>query len=183
MVGNTPHDRELLDCLERLEPKPYSGITWRSTWASRDPLRGSAAGGRWSPADSFEVLHTSKESDGAIAETYFHLSRAPVFSSSHLKLYKLQTKTEKTLCLTEQTLITELGVDKTELKGMSYERSQAIGSAAYFLEFDSILVPSARWDCLNLIIFLDRLNPGTALSVIETQDINWPSWRESNQST
>ena len=60
---------------------------------------------------------------------------------------------------------------------MNYERTQAI-AAAYFLEFDGLIVPSVRWPCLNLILFLDRLNLDLALRIEETHDINWPAWRE-----
>ena len=56
-----------------------------------------------------------------------------------------------------------------------HEESDA---AANFLEFDSLLVPSARWPSQNLVLFLDRLNPGEALAIEGASDINWPAWRE-----
>jgi hypothetical protein len=74
------YDRDLLDALEALDPEPFSGTAWRTTWVTRDPLIGSTAGGRWHPENSFETLYTSTETDGSLAEVYYHLSRAPVFS-------------------------------------------------------------------------------------------------------
>jgi hypothetical protein len=173
------HERELLDALAALAAEPFSGTVWRTTWATRDPLTGSAAGGRWHPPNAFEALYTSLEADGSLAEVYYHLARAPVFSSAHVKLYSLQVETEKTLRLTGPVLA-HLGLDEKALKAADYARSQAIGAAAYFLEFDSILVASARWDRLHLIVFLDRLE-GSRLEVGESREVNWPAWKESQR--
>jgi hypothetical protein len=174
------HERELLDALERMPSEAFSGPAWRATWSTRDPLRGSAAGGRWSPTDAFDVLNTSLEADGAIAETYFHLSRAPVFSSAHSKLHRLHVETRRTLRFEDVKALAPFGVDAAAFKQMRYDRTQALGAAAHFLEFDALIVPSARWPCLNLILFLDRLDGGAALRVEETCDINWPAWREKH---
>jgi hypothetical protein len=172
------HERELLDALERMPSEAFSGTAWRATWATRDPLRGSAAGGRWSPTDPFEVLNTSLEADGAIAETHYHLSRAPVFSSAHLKLHRLHVETCQTLRFDDINALARFGVEAAAFRQMTYERTQALGAAAHFLEFDGLIVPSARWQCLNLILFLDRLDVGAALRVEETLEIIWPAWKE-----
>ncbi len=82
-------DPELLSAVDALEPSKYQGEVWRVTWAARDPLAGNTAGGRWSPDGRFEVLYTSLKSDGALAEAYYHLSRAPVMSSSHMRINRL----------------------------------------------------------------------------------------------
>ena len=77
-------DPELLSAVDALNSSKFEGEVWRVTWAARDPLAGNAAGGRWTPDGRFEALYTSLESDGALAEAYYHLSRAPVMSSSHM---------------------------------------------------------------------------------------------------
>lgn len=174
------HDRELLDSLEALDPIAFNGKVWRATWATRDPLTGSRAEGRWHSAGTFEALYTSLDADGSRAETYFHLSRAPVTSSSNLRLHRLRVATLRTLDLGKIEILQNLGVDQTIYGSMDWLRCQEIGAAAYFLEFDSLLVPSARWECLNLILFLDRLNLNHALVVEETSDVNWPAWREKH---
>ncbi|MBV8119117.1 MAG: RES domain-containing protein, partial [Alphaproteobacteria bacterium] len=67
-VGRRIHDRALLDVLETIDPEPFRGEVWRVARKGRDPLRGSVAHGRWSPNAEFEVLYTSVERDGALAE-------------------------------------------------------------------------------------------------------------------
>ena len=58
-----------------------------------------------------------------------------------------------------------------------YERTQAIGDAAYFLGFDGLLVPSARWDCQNLVVFTDQLTPAD-MAVEESAVVDWSAWRK-----
>lgn len=175
------HNRELLDVLQAIEPQPLNGPVWRATWATRDPLIGGTLGGRWHPPESFEALYTSQEADGALEEMYFHLSRAPVFASSSLRLYRLRVETKRTLWLTDMKELIRLGLDESSYASLDHGRCREIGAAAHFLEFDSLLVPSARWPCLNLILFPDRLTTEAALTVEQTSDINWPAWREQHQ--
>ena len=68
------HDRAILDALDGMEPAPVDAPVWRITRVGRDPIRGSAANGRWSPGGTVEVLYTSLERDGALAEIGFRLS-------------------------------------------------------------------------------------------------------------
>jgi hypothetical protein len=175
------HDRDLLDALESLDSEPFSGTAWRTTWATRNPIIGSAAGGRWHPDESFEALYTGLEADGSLAETYFHLSRAPVFSSTDMRIHRLKVQTRKTLHLATMDALAALGVADAKYVSTDYTRTRQIGAAAYFLEFDGLLVPSPRWPCLNLVLFLDRLDPDESLVVEEVQDVNWPAWRETHK--
>jgi hypothetical protein len=175
------YDRDLLDALEALHSESFSGTAWRTTWATRDPLIGSTAGGRWHPENSFEALYTSTETDGSLAEVYFHLARAPVFSSAHVRLYQLRIETRRTLRL-DLEILDILGVEAARYSAMDYARTREIGAAAHFLEFDSLLAPSPRWPCLNLVLFLDRLDPDS-LAVEEVRKVNWPAWREQHKGS
>lgn len=176
--GGGVHDRELLDALDALGCEPFAGTVWRVTWASRDALMGSAAGGRWHPAGSFEALSTSLDSDGALAEAYHHLSRAPVFSSLQMRIHRLQVHPKRTLILNDMATLQSLGIEESRFASMDHERTQAIGAAAYLLELDALLVPSARSASLNLVLFLDRLDPESSLLVVDSHDVNWPAWKE-----
>lgn len=69
-----------------------------------------------------------------------------------------------------------LGVDPVRYREIIYAPTQAIGDAAYFLGFDSIIAPNARWSCNNLILFTDQI-PRDHLELIESSQINWTEWR------
>lgn len=177
------HDQTLLDALEALPVEPFNGPVWRTTWASRDPLSGNYSGGRWDPPGEFEVLYTSLAADSSLAEVYYHLSRAPVFSSAQVRLARLHVSAERTLNLTDQNLLQQLGIVDPLANHLDHSISQAIGAAARFLEFQGMLVPSARWPSQNLVLFLDTLDLNHALAVEEQKDVNWPAWREQNMAT
>ena len=69
-----------------------------------------------------------------------------------------------------------LGVEEARYRELVYERTQEISDAAQFMGFDGLLVPNARWDGLNLVLFPDALN----LDQIEVNDptaIDWDEWR------
>jgi hypothetical protein len=170
-------DPELLDAMDALAGERYDGDAWRVTWATRDPLAGNAAGGRWSPDDGFETLYTSLKEDGAMAEVYYHLSKAPVFSSSHVLMNRLHVSLTNGLRLSGEQPIT-LGIEEPLASRIDYERSKAIGAAAHLLDFEGLIVPSARWECDNLVLFLDRFDIDAQLQVTATKNINWPAWRE-----
>lgn len=78
-------------------------------------------------------------------------------------------------------MLGQLGVDEQVIRGDDLSRTREIGSAAFLMEYDSMLLPSARWDCNNLIVFPDYL-PLAEITVSEGQPINWPAWRENNDA-
>ena len=172
------HDPDLLDALEAMEPRSFDGVVWRVTWAARDPLAGGTGGGRWHPPNAFEALYTSLNEHGAVAEIYHHLSQAPVFSSSHVKINELLVHTERTLAFDDILSLAALGVDEQAFRSGDTTRTREIGAAARFLDLDGLIVPSARWPCANLVLFLDRLPDLERLKVVGGRDINWPAWRE-----
>ena len=171
-------DPALLDAIDALEGGVFDGNVWRVTWATRDPLSGNSGGGRWSPDNDFEALYTSLEENGALAEIYYHLSKAPVFASSNTRINKLHVSLAKVLRLSEHDLWS-FGLEDPLASRITYAKSQVVGAAAYLLDYEGLIVPSARWDCENLVLFLDKFDISECLQVVEIRDVNWPAWRES----
>ena len=175
-----PRDPALLDALDAFRRVSYQGETWRVVRRGRDPIEGHPSGGRWDPA-LFNVLYTALDADGAIAEMNFHLSRQPVFPSKiKYDLHRIKVKTAKTLRLRDLNAMAPLGVDPARYREILYEATQAIGDAAYFLGFDSIIASNARWSCNNLILFTDQIAPAD-LDVIESSEVDWTEWRRKRK--
>jgi RES domain-containing protein len=171
-------DLELLDAIDRLERHDLDGKVWRVVRESRNVLQGSAMGARWDPGH-FDVLYTSLERDGALEEIYFHLTRQPVFPSTiRFQAHRIRVRATKLLRLEKSTQLQDLGVDVTNYSGFDYSRTQAIADAAYFLGFEGLIVPSARCEALNLVLFSDHIEP-TDLEVEDSEFVNWKQWRES----
>jgi hypothetical protein len=174
-----PHDSGLIDALEGRATEAFVGDVWRVTRAGRGALTGSAAPGRWAPGNDTEVLCTSLERHGALAEIGFRLSLEAVWPSrlTH-EIHCIGARTDRTLRFADVTVLVPLGVDPARWQGFEHVATNAIASAAHFLEFDGLIVPSARADCANLVVFLSNLSADGVLAVRHTQTVDWRSWRD-----
>jgi RES domain-containing protein len=174
--GGRVHDRAILDALESCKSERVEKTVWRIVRKGRDPLRGAVANGRWNAIGEFEVLYTSLASEGALAEVGHRLSLEPVWPSRiEHEIHTLRVRAERALKLDDLQLLEKLGVDISRFGGYDYTATQAIAAAAHFLEFDALIVPSARYRGSNLVVFPDRLQ--TPPRQIKTDDVNWPAWR------
>lgn len=182
MTGPTrARDVQLLDAIDALEPSAFQGSVWRVVREGRNPLAGSAVGGRWDDR-SFDVLYTSQMPAGAISEVYFHLTRGqPIIPSRvRYKLYEIHVELESCLQLPTMQDLADLGL-RVDLYGqLSYEekiqeypRSQEIAEVAYFLGRDGLLVPSARHSAANLILFSEHVPPDKLAAVRDHGFVNW----------
>lgn len=176
MPGHHSHDRAILDALDAMSGAPFEGEAWRITIAGRDAARGSSAGGRWSPNGGFEVLYTSLEKDGALAEIGYRLSLEPVWPSRiRHELHRLKVRTRRTLKIASLEILASLGVDVSRYRDFDYSQTQAIAAAAHFLEFDGLMVPSARAPCRNLVLFTQR---APEIELLSSVDVDWDDWRK-----
>ncbi len=177
MAGNRPaRDHQLLDTLDAVDRTPFEQSVWRVVREGRDPVQGHASGGRWDPG-TFDVLYTSCDPDGAVAEMHFHLSGQPVFPSTvSYRLHELSAAAQRTLQLADMRVLARLGVEESRYSEILYGRPQEIGDAAYFLGFDVIIAPSARWACLNAVLFVDRIAPDR-LEPVKSTKVDWERWR------
>jgi len=71
-----------------------------------------------------------------------------------------------------------LGVDIDRYRSREYGRTQEIADAALFLGFSGLVVPSARWDCPNLVVFTEKIEPGQLTLVGSPNRVDWDVWRE-----
>lgn len=172
-------DLGLLDALDAFRREALDVDVWRLVRAGRDPALGSPSRSRWCNA-TFDVLYTSFERDGAIAEIHALLSLQPVFPSRDRWLaHKLKVVAAQTLRLADLKTLAKLGVDAARYKEREYDRTQEIADAAFFLGFDGLIAPSARWTCLNFVLFTDRIPPDQ-IQVVEAPDapFSWEEWRK-----
>jgi len=178
-------DSELIDALDAMAPSSFAGPVWRVVRDDHDPLMCSAVGGRWDDG-TFEVLYTSAAGDGAIAEMWFHLSRGqPVIPSRvSYRLFELRVEIDRVLKFANLDAIAGLGVKTSRYGALShadrhreYPRTQEIAETARFVGFDGLVVPNARWQCPNVIIFCDRVPPDAIKVVRDHGLVDWDRWR------
>jgi RES domain-containing protein len=182
--GGRVHDRSVLDALEKLDPQLFDSDVWRVARKGRDPSRGSSANGRWGAPGELEVLYTSEQRDGALAEVGYRLSLEPVWPSliQH-QIHVLAVRAERALRLVDMRELEKLGVDISRYETFEYGATQAIAAAAHFLEFDGMLAPSARFACSNLVLFMDRVSQTGHIQLVSSEDVDWSDWRRKNRRT
>ena len=178
-----PRSQALLDAIEDESPSTYSGEVWRVVTDGFEVLRPSRAGGRWDDG-TFDVLYTSSEKNGALAESWFHAARGqPVIPSKISKrLYRLEANLTRALDLSSNGKLDELGIAMAGYGRLSYlQRTteyptlQQIAETAYFYEYQAIIVPNARWPTSNVVVFTEHMKPGD-LSVLEDEAVDLNAW-------
>ena len=173
------HRFELTDALGQLPEIPFEGRVYRVTGRSADPTAPSGNGGRWafpSTADGgCSVLYTSVTENGAIAEVASYLALSSPRPSQPLHLHTLEVSARRVIRLSMDDLET-LGVTRDDYLKRNYRGTQEIGAALNFLGFDGLLVPSARWDCENCIIFSENHDLQCKLEKIAVSEIDWQQW-------
>jgi hypothetical protein len=172
-------DLGLLDSIDDFERERFTQHLWRVVREGRDPILGAPSISRWCDG-TFDVLYTSMERDGALAEIHALLSMQPVFPSKvSFYVHRLTVSTLQTLRFPTCETLSKFGVDISRYRERDYSRTQPIADAAYFLGFDSLVAPSARWECLNAVLFTDRIPPSNIeIDESEAEPIDWSAWRK-----
>jgi RES domain-containing protein len=187
-AARSARDVRLLDALENVTPQAFAGEAWRIVRDGRDPVQCSAAGGRWDD-QTFDVLYTSTKADGAIAEMYFHLRRGqPVMPSRvRYRLFELSITLSSCLRIASLADLLSLGLQTAGFGQLSYAereqeypRSQEIAECAQFIGRDGIIVPSARSEWPNLVVFCDPAGPEAVEVVKDHGLVDWDQRRASS---
>jgi hypothetical protein len=169
------HDRELLERLSAFAPVKLDTTVFRATRRGLDPLTPSTIGGRWMSPGETPILYTSLERDGAIAEIAYHWSLLTPVPSKPMMVHELSATVNKTLKLAHAELV-DLGVDWKRYGEINYERTQLIGAAVAHLKFDGLIAPSARWNCVNAMLFLPEFDSAAELILRSSAQVDWREW-------
>jgi RES domain-containing protein len=170
------HDTDLVRKLESLPTSAFKGTVFRATRAGQDPLAPSIQGGRWAPPKDVSVLYTSLEREGAIAEVVYHWSLLTPLPSKPMVVHQVAASAQKSLRLIEAQL-PDLGVDMASYKSLNYRRTQEIGAAVDFLGCDGLMVPSARWNSENVVLFMNQHDiAADTLRLMVSEPVDWRFW-------
>ena len=183
-MAASPRDLALLDLVDAQPRTRFAGEAWRVTREGRAPLDAGKARGRWSDG-TFDVLYTSGERNGALAEIHALLTAQPVFPSQlRWRVHRLRVGLSAALEIADVNALTAFGIPAADWRERRYERSQAIAETARFLGFDGLIVPSARWPCMNVVLFTDQSPPpAVALAASEDSAVDWSAWRRERDTT
>ncbi|MGH9551170.1 MAG: RES family NAD+ phosphorylase [Terriglobales bacterium] len=165
----------LIDFLATKISESFSGTVYRATRLGLDPTTPSTAGGRWMPRDGMAVLYTSLEREGALAEVSFHLGLLTPTPTRPIAIHTLRVAAQKVVQITRQDF-PSLAINPIRFGDLDYHRPATVGDAIGFLEFDAMIVPSARWECENLVLIEDNRDVSLPLELIGSEEVAWFDW-------
>ena len=167
-------DPYLLEHLEGCRQKRFEGVVNRVVWADRSPIQGSSGKrGRWnSPDCQFEVLNTSFAAEGAAAEFEAFWSLFEQRPDRRALIWKLGVRLKRVVELNFEEL-EQLGVRQEDYQSRDYSRTQEVSDGLNYLGCDGLIAPSARYDCKNLIIYVQNLDNDCLLEEGESAEFAW----------
>ncbi|MDQ3432920.1 MAG: RES family NAD+ phosphorylase [Actinomycetota bacterium] len=175
----------LVERVEALGSRPFSGRAWRHVRPQYPPLSGEGAravGGRWNPPGSFPTLYLGLDVGVVTAEFYRHLARLGLRAEDVLPrvMYLYDVRLSRVLDLRSPETWTDLGLTADRIRGRDQRHCQAVSDAAHYLGMEGLIAPSAAGEGEILVIFLDRQAPESALHVGESE--TWTVPPESERS-
>jgi RES domain-containing protein len=153
--------------LAEFEVGPWSGDTWRHTFADNPPERRNVRGARWNPPD-IEALYVSLDRATAIAEGNYLIAAQPLQPRATRTVHRLHISLGSVVDLTDRAKLSSLGVDDDALASDDLTACQAVGAAAAFLHLDGIIVPSARSPGHNIVILFANPDSVPDIQILES---------------
>ena len=172
-------DPEIIDYLEDLPTETFDGQVFRACIVGRDPTSPSQAGGRWMLQDHASTLYTSMQREGALAEVSSFYAALTPLPTKPVVVHTLRVECSRTLRLVRMNL-EDLGIIGELSQQPDYNQTQLIGDAAAWLERDGLIIPSARWDTDNLVIFTDNIATDNVMTIEASEQVDWQSWARAN---
>lgn len=164
------HDPDLLDALERLGTEALQGATvWRHMFNNNPPELSNTRGARWNPA-GVAAIYTSQDRETAIAEGQHAIDMQPLRPKARRFVYELRVSARKVLRIRPPDF-PALGLDPSDLESSDFTACQRVGAHAAFLGYDAIIVPSARADGSNVVIFVNELAADAVFERVGSSEI------------
>ncbi len=161
----------LLDALHAIVPAPWAGKAFRHTFADYAPDVENTRGARWNPP-GIAAIYTSLTREGVLAEAEHQLSIQPIRPRVTRTIHTLDISLSSVLDLADIDLLTRLGVKPAELGADEMSACQELGGAAQWLDHDGLLIPSARSEAVNLVIFPANRGPEARFKVTASELID-----------
>lgn len=131
-------------------------------------------GGRFNPPGEFGALYLSMDRATVRAELRRRAERTGVEPDELLPRACMAVEVDvgRVLDLTDESERTRWGLDLTALAGDEHTLCQEVGRAARREGYEAILYPSAaRASGLNVVVFTDRLHPGSRVQVVSREEL------------
>lgn len=183
---NAHLDEDVVQRVNDLGAKPWSGQTFRHTSAGRDPLSGMGArlnGGRWNPRNVFSTIYLAQPVTTCLGELDRLAAASGVTPGDLLRasraLHTIEVHDVPILDLREEAALQYVGLSLEDIRDDDWTACQTVGHAAYFLEMAGVVAPSATGNGLVVAIFEGRAGPGQ-LTVAQTVALDEQTYKTLN---
>lgn len=150
----------------RVGARSLDVVGYRHQAPGRRPESGEGArrvGGRYNPPRSFPVLYLCATLLCAVAE-FARLAHRQGLAPKHLlprEVWKIKVNLNRVLDLTDDMVLSTLGLQMSDLVRDEYRLTNEIGKAAHEYRFQAVLAPSAT--AVNRIIAVFTNNLGVSI--------------------
>jgi RES domain-containing protein len=128
-------------------------------------LRANGFGARWNP-ERLEALYTSLEKNVALAEVRYLIGREPLPIHKPLVPHELIVKLHRVVDLSTDEALDKAELSRSMVIADDHSVPQLIGGAVARLGIPGLLVPSARADGTNLVVFVTKREPNDVVEVV-----------------
>lgn len=164
------HRPELLDALQNSPAGPLETTAWRHMFGRRSPDQENTGGARWNPP-SVAAIYLSRTRSGAIAEGDHAIAVQPLRPRARRILYPIELTLANVIDLTDPDQLASIGLTDNDLAADDHSACREVGAAINWLEHDGLLVPSARSDAHNLVIYPAHRLPEAAFSYTDGEQL------------
>ena len=146
----------------RVRERSLDAVGYRHQAPGHNPKSGEGArrlGGRYNPPHSFPVLYLCTALPCASAELV-RLAHRQGLASDHLlprEVWRIEAHLNRVLDLTDDTILSNLGLQTQDLIRDDYQLTNEIGEAAHEQRFQAVLAPSATGVDSVIAIFTENL--------------------------
>jgi RES domain-containing protein len=141
---------------------PLRGRFWRAVALGQDVLDTSgnrASGGRYNPPGEFGALYCSDSRELCLREEATH-------GEGTVHVMPIEVSLELVLDLADPRLCRALDVAHAELVAEDHRTTRELGRIAREAGFEALLAPAAGGPGRNLVVFLNRLAPGSRVAPV-----------------
>jgi RES domain-containing protein len=161
---------DLLDALEQLVPEPWSGVVYRHMFGDNDPALENVRGARWNPRD-VPARYVSLEAETAVAEGDHVMEVQPFRPRIARWLYEVKIELKSVVDLTDPATLASVGLGLADIRSDNHAKCRAVGGGVAWLGHDGLLVPSARIEGTNLVIYGANVDPHADYDVISRRSV------------
>lgn len=167
------NEQTLRERLAEFKTEPWEGSVYRHMFNDIPPDRENTRGARWNPPN-VAAIYTSLEHAAALAEANYRISLETVTMRPDLKrsIHKIYIVLHSVIDLGSMEKLTEVGIDAAMLSSTDLSLCQRVGEKVDWFEHDGLLVPSARHESINLVIYPSNRHADYVFEVVDSDYIN-----------